>query len=59
MPKMGVDTACYDLARRYLTDAEIEQEQQLISLAEAIQQAIEDWFFSQTDRTLGQTWRGR
>ena len=49
--RIGVDRACYDLARHFLADVVVEEarsdkqiKDDLTSLAESIQQAVENWF---------------
>lgn len=54
--KIGVDPDCVELARKFLADAivaEAPSDKQVAadtqSLSEAIQVAIEDWFFAHSD----------
>jgi hypothetical protein len=53
MSKIGVDPACYDLADHFLEEpvgpvlSADFREKVRISLAEAIQRAVEDWYEAQ------------
>ncbi len=50
--KIGVDPDCVELARKFLkaeTPSESVSPAEMQSLSEAIQTAIEDWFFAHPD----------
>jgi hypothetical protein len=49
---MAFDTRCYDLARIFLAETPNTQEQDKDSLAQAIQDAVENWFFEHEAKPL-------